>query len=66
MPQISPTELCALPLLVHTLLADVPLHDVWAVDLPAHRDGVTFLTNSSLYNRNRIDPGKRAQIEDAS
>jgi hypothetical protein len=42
MPQISPTEFYALPLRVHTFLADVPLHDVWAVDLPAHRDGVTL------------------------
>jgi hypothetical protein len=33
MPQISPTEFYALPLRVHTFLADVPLHDVWAVDL---------------------------------
>jgi hypothetical protein len=30
MPQISPTEFYALPLRVHTFLADVPLHDVWA------------------------------------
>ena len=42
MPQISATEFYALPLRVHTFLADVPLHDVWAVDLPAHRDGVTL------------------------
>ena len=42
MPQISPTEFYALPLRVHTFLADVPLHDVWTVDLPAHRDGVTL------------------------
>jgi Protein of unknown function (DUF2867) len=42
MPQISPTEFYALPLRVHTFLADVPLHDVWAVDLPGHRDGVTL------------------------
>jgi hypothetical protein len=42
MPQISPTEFYALPLRVHTFLADVPLHDVWAVDLPTHRDGVTL------------------------
>jgi hypothetical protein len=40
MPQISPTEFYALPLRVHTFLADVPLHDVWAVDLPTHRDHV--------------------------
>ena len=42
MPQISPAEFYALRLRVHTLLADVPLHDVWAVDLPTHRDGVTL------------------------
>jgi len=50
MPQISATEFYALPLRVHTLLADVPLQDVWAVDLPKVRDGVTlceFLRRSS-------------------
>src|SRR6267154_3603168 len=50
MPQISAAEFYALPLRVHTLLADVPLHDVWAVDLPKVRDGVTlceFLRRSS-------------------
>jgi len=31
-----------LPLRVHALLADVPLHDVWAVDLPRWRSGVTL------------------------
>jgi hypothetical protein len=42
MPQISPAEFYALPLRVHTFLADIPLHDVWAIDLPKHRDGVTL------------------------
>ena len=42
MPQISPAEFYTLPLRVHAFLADVPLHDVWAVDLPKHRDGVTL------------------------
>jgi hypothetical protein len=42
MPRISPTEFYALSLRVHTFLADVPLHDVWAVDLPKHCDGVTL------------------------
>src|SRR5580704_15810803 len=42
MPQISPSEFHALPLRVHTFLADIPLHDVWAIDLPKHRDGVTL------------------------
>jgi hypothetical protein len=50
MPQISPAEFYALSLRVHTFLADIPLHDVWAVDLPTRRDGVTlseFLRRSS-------------------
>jgi hypothetical protein len=42
MPQVSPAEFYALPLRVHTFLADVPLHDVWAVDLPTRRDSVTL------------------------
>jgi uncharacterized protein DUF2867 len=42
MPQISASEFYSLPLRVHTFLADVPLHDVWAVDLPTRRAGVTL------------------------
>ena len=65
MPQISPTEFYALPLRVHTFLADVPLHDVWAVDLPRHRDGVTlseFLRRASQDGINRLPPVARALI----
>ena len=63
MPQISPTEFYALPLRVHTLLAGVPLHDVWAVDLPKHRDGITlceFLPWASQGGINRFPPAARA------
>jgi hypothetical protein len=42
MPQISGQEFERLPLRVHTFLAGVPLHDVWAVDLPRWRAGVTL------------------------
>ncbi len=42
MPQISPAEFYTLTLRVHTFLADIPLHDVWVVDLPKRRDGVTL------------------------
>jgi len=65
MPQISPTEFYALPLRVHTLLAGVPLHDVWAVDLPAHRDGVTlseFLSRASQGGINRLPLPARVLI----
>ncbi len=63
MPQISPAEFYALPLRVHTFLADVPLHDVWAVDLPTHRDAVTlseFLGRASQGGINRLPPAARA------
>jgi Protein of unknown function (DUF2867) len=63
MPQISPTEFQALPLRVHTLLAEVPLHDVWAVDLPKYRDGITlfeFLHQGGLCGTARLPAMARA------
>jgi hypothetical protein len=63
MPQISPAEFHALPLRVHAFLADVPLHDAWAVDLPKHRDDVTlseFLRASQGRKHNKLPPAARA------
>ncbi len=51
MPQISTQECERLPLRVHDFLAGVPLHDVWAVDLPRARSGITldeFLRTASV------------------
>src|SRR2546430_908748 len=42
MPQISKQEFERLPLRVHEFLAGVPLHDVWAIDLPRARSGITL------------------------
>ena len=42
MPQILAQEFERLPLRVHSFLAGVPLHDVWAVDLPRIRPGITL------------------------
>jgi hypothetical protein len=42
MPQVPARELERLPLRVHSFLADVPLHDVWAIDLPHTRPGITL------------------------
>lgn len=42
MPQISEREFEHVPLRAHRFLAGVPLHDVWAVDLPSPRDGITL------------------------
>jgi len=42
MPQMSAEEFERVPLRVHEFLAGVPLHDVWAVDLPRLRPGITL------------------------
>ena len=42
MRQIPAQEFERLPLRVHDFLAGVPLHDVWAIDLPRWRTGVTL------------------------
>jgi hypothetical protein len=60
MPQISPAEFYAVPLRVHSFLADIPLHDVWAVDLPAHSGGVTL---SQFLRRTRENKSYRADAE---
>jgi hypothetical protein len=39
---MSAQEFKRLPLRVHDFLAGVPLHDVWAVDLPRIRSGITL------------------------
>jgi hypothetical protein len=53
-PRISAAEYGALPLRVHTLLAEVPLHDVWAVDLPRGREGITLDEFYRLLSRHRL------------
>src|ERR1700720_2678129 len=50
MPQISTQEFERLPLRVHNFLAGVPLHDVWAVDLPRTRSGITLDEFSRVAN----------------
>jgi len=42
MPQISTQEFERQPLRVHDFLVGVPLHDVWAIDLPRMRSGITL------------------------
>ena len=42
MPEVSTREFERLPLRVHTFLAGVALHDVWSVDLPRWRAGLTL------------------------
>jgi hypothetical protein len=62
MPQISQREFERLPLRVHEFLAGIPLHDVWAVDLPKLRAGVTLdeflrVTNDDLFTPTAIVRG---------
>ena len=42
MPKVSAPEFEQLPLRVHTILAGIPLHDAWAIDLPHSRAGITL------------------------
>ena len=42
MPRISTQEFKRVPLRVHDFLAGVPLHDVWVIDLPRKRPGITL------------------------
>lgn len=53
MPQISAAEFYALPLRVHSFLAGVPLHDVWAVDLPRPRERATLAEFNPLESQDR-------------
>ena len=64
MPQISAQEFERLQLRVHNFLAGVPLHDVWAVDLPRTRSGITldaFLRAASA-RPCRLSPQARALL----
>jgi hypothetical protein len=58
MPQISTQEFERLPLRVHNFLAGVPLHDVWAVDLPWTRSGITLDEFSRIANARVFTPSR--------
>jgi Protein of unknown function (DUF2867) len=63
-PQVSKQEFERLPLRAHVVLAGVPLHDVWAVDLPSMRSGITldeFLRTASACPC-RLSPPARALL----
>jgi len=55
MPQVSTQEFERLPLRVHSFLAGVPLHDVWSVDLPRWRAGVTLDEFSRTASNGKLD-----------
>ena len=64
MPQIAREEFERLPLRAHAFLAGVPLHDVWAIDLPRTRAGITlaeFLRRAGRLFR-RQPPAVRALL----
>jgi hypothetical protein len=64
MSQISAQEFKRLPLRVHNFLADVPLHDVWAVDLPHIRPGITLneFLRASRAHHCKLSPGARTLL----
>jgi hypothetical protein len=55
MPQASIQEFKQLPLRVHALLVGVPLHDVWFVDLPRWRGGVTLEEFLRTTSKRKVD-----------
>ena len=65
MPQVSTKEFERLPLRVHTFLEGVPLHDVWFVDLPHWRAGVTlddFLQRTSVGKLDRCGCSRSSSL----
>jgi hypothetical protein len=65
MPQISTQEFARLPLRVHDFLVGVPLHDVWAIELPHTRSGITLDEFSRTANTRRctLSPVARALLD---
>ena len=65
MPQISTQEFAKLPLRVHDFLAGVPLHDVWAIELPHTRSGITLDEFSRTANTRvcTLSPVARALLD---
>lgn len=65
MPQISIREFEQLPLRVHEFLAGVPLHDVWAVDLPPMRPGITLdeFLRAAKASRPSLSPAAKALLK---
>jgi uncharacterized protein DUF2867 len=61
MPKIPPREFLDLPLRVHSFLRNVPLHDVWVVDLPGGPEGITLQEF-----RSRSGGGRTADIPSAA
>jgi Protein of unknown function (DUF2867) len=52
--RVAPEEYQGIPLRAHSLLADVPLHDVWAVDLPGPCPGRTIVDVRSILSMGNI------------
>jgi hypothetical protein len=53
-------EFRALPLRCHALLADVPIHDVWVIELPGGGPGRTMHDVDALVSTGRLTSGPRA------
>ena len=52
--RVTAEEYGQLELRAHSLLADVPLHDVWAVDLPGGRPDLTLLELRDLLSAETV------------
>ena len=52
--RVSPKEFERIPLRAHSLLADVPLHDVWAIDLRGGGPGLTIIDLRALLSEEKL------------
>ena len=52
--RVTTDEFQRLPLRAHTLLADVPLHDVWAIDLRGGGPGRTIVDLRALLSKSKL------------
>ena len=62
MPPISTREFERVPLRVHSFLAGVRLHDVWAVDLPSTRSGITLNEFVRATNECQLKPSRVVRL----
>lgn len=58
--RVDPKEYEGLDLRAHALLADVPLHDVWAIELPGGGPGRTIVDLRSLLSAENLTGTNRA------
>jgi hypothetical protein len=53
--RVKPEEFCNLDLEFHHIAWDIPLHDVWAIDLPGGGDEITILDVRTIFQDESLE-----------